>query len=261
MKLALTTASASLVAAGMGPWGIVAAAAFIVTNEVVEMWDELFMQELYSIGLKWLIDPSGYIYDRESGRRLHGATVTVFWIPCDEPDDAYWSSKPGEDEYGTPWNAAEYSLRNPLTTNEAGQYGWDVPSGWWRVRCEKAGYETVWSEWLPVPPPQLEVNLGMTRTAPAFTLELTDNTSTSAAVLLTNTCCYEEVSHIFLAAYDSDGKMVAARKVEDAPTVGKALPVTVSCAANDSMTSLKLFVLDDTLQAVISPLVKELTQP
>ena len=38
---------------------------------------------------------------------------------------------------------------------------WDVPQGLWQVKYEKEGYETTYSEWLPVPPPQLEVNVGM----------------------------------------------------------------------------------------------------
>ena len=29
------------------------------------------------------------------------------------------------------------------------------------MKYEKEGYETVWSDWLPVPPPQTEVNIGM----------------------------------------------------------------------------------------------------
>ena len=47
-------------------------------------------------------------------------------------------------------------------------YAWDVPEGWWRVKYEKSGYETVWSEWLPVPPPQTNVNIGMVKGAVYF---------------------------------------------------------------------------------------------
>ena len=36
-----------------------------------------------------------------------------------------------------------------------------MPQGLWQVKYEKEGYETTYSEWLPVPPPQLEVNVGM----------------------------------------------------------------------------------------------------
>lgn len=101
------------------------------------------------------------MYNIETGERLLGATVTAYWIPFDENDPDYWNNKPGEDEYGVEWDPSAFSQENPLTTDVNGWYAWDVPEGWWRVKCEMAGYETVWSEWLPVPPPQTEVHLGM----------------------------------------------------------------------------------------------------
>ena len=72
-----------------------------------------------------------------------------------------------EDMYGDPyeeivlWNAEEYAQKNPLFTDENGMYQWDVPQGLWQVKFEKDGYQTAYSEWLPVPPPQLEVNIGI----------------------------------------------------------------------------------------------------
>lgn len=61
------------------------------------------------------------------------------------------------------WNAEEYAQKNPLFTDEDGMYRWDVPQGLWQVKFEKDGYLTAYSEWLPVPPPQLEVNVGITQ--------------------------------------------------------------------------------------------------
>ena len=61
------------------------------------------------------------------------------------------------------WNAEDYAQENPLFTDAEGKYAWDVPTGLWQVKYEKEGYETTYSEWLPVPPPQLEVNIGMTQ--------------------------------------------------------------------------------------------------
>jgi hypothetical protein len=72
-----------------------------------------------------------------------------------------------EDMYGdlhenvVKWDAEEYAQENPLFTDEYGMYAWDVPQGLWQVKFEKEGYETTYSEWLPVPPPQLEVNIAM----------------------------------------------------------------------------------------------------
>ena len=55
----------------------------------------------------------------------------------------------------------EYNQYNPLQTNADGKYAWDVPEGWWRVKYEKEGYETTWSDWMTVPPLRTEVNIGM----------------------------------------------------------------------------------------------------
>jgi len=78
-----------------------------------------------------------------------------------------------EDMYGDSherevlWDAAKFDQVNPMLTDENGEYGWDVPSGLWQVRVVKDGYLATESEWLPVPPPQLDVNLAMQQpTAP-----------------------------------------------------------------------------------------------
>ena len=109
---------------------------------------------------KFVIDPSGYVYDTTTGERLDNVTVTAYCIEYDESDD-FWNRTPSENEFGSVWNASEYNQQNPLLTNEDGKYAWDVPEGWWRVKYEKDGYETAWSSWMTVPPLQTEVNIGL----------------------------------------------------------------------------------------------------
>jgi len=102
-----------------------------------------------------VLDPSGYVYEAVPSNRLEGVTVTI-----------YYKTK-YQDMYGdwhdtiVIWDAENYHQENPLRTNVFGEYMWDVPEGLWQVKYEKEGYETIYSEWLPVPPPQLEVNVGM----------------------------------------------------------------------------------------------------
>ena len=102
-------------------------------------------------------DPSGYVYEGVPSNRLQGVTATCYY------------KETGEDMYGDPyekevvWDAEEYAQENPLFTDEYGMYRWDVPQGLWRVKFEKEGYQTTYSEWLPVPPPQLDVNIAMTQ--------------------------------------------------------------------------------------------------
>ena len=109
---------------------------------------------------RWIIDPSGYVYDSETDERIGGVTVTAYWIPSDE-SDSFFETVPSENEYGEIWDASEWDQINPLISDESGCYAWDVPEGWWRVKYEKEGYETTWSDWLPVPPPQTNVNIGL----------------------------------------------------------------------------------------------------
>lgn len=98
-------------------------------------------------------DPSGFVYEAVPANRVEGVQASIY----------YKETK--EDMYGDPyeevilWNAEEYAQRNPLFTDENGMYRWDVPQGLWQVKFEKDGYLTAYSDWLPVPPPQLEVNI------------------------------------------------------------------------------------------------------
>jgi len=59
------------------------------------------------------------------------------------------------------WDASEYDQDNPLYTDSNGRYSWDVPEGLWQVKYEKDGYETTYSDWLLVPPPQTDINVGL----------------------------------------------------------------------------------------------------
>ncbi len=101
------------------------------------------------------IDPSGFVYEGVQTNRLEGVIATAYYKEI------------VEDQYGdlheniVLWNAEEYSQQNPLFTDENGMYRWDVPQGLWQVKFEKEGYQTTCSEWLPVPPPQMDVNIGM----------------------------------------------------------------------------------------------------
>ena len=113
---------------------------------------------------KFIVDPSGYVYDVITGKRLENVLVTAYWIEYDESED-FWNKKPSDEEYGVKWKAIEYNQENPLLTNVDGKYAWDVPEGWWRVKFEKRGYETTWSDWMTVPPLQTEVNIGMKHTS------------------------------------------------------------------------------------------------
>ncbi|MBQ4525613.1 MAG: hypothetical protein IJA00_06030, partial [Bacteroidaceae bacterium] len=104
-----------------------------------------------------VMDPSGYVYEGVSSNRIEGVMASCYY------------KETVEDMYGdlhenvVLWDAEQYAQENPLFTDEYGMYAWDVPQGLWQVKFEKEGYQTTYSEWLPVPPPQLEVNIAMTQ--------------------------------------------------------------------------------------------------
>ncbi|MBQ9120134.1 MAG: hypothetical protein IJY09_08815 [Lachnospiraceae bacterium] len=104
------------------------------------------------------IDPSGYVYAGITDNRLQGVKATVYY----------------QDEQGEPvlWNAEEYEQSNPLYTSAQGTYSWMVPPGAWKVVYELEGYETYETEWLPVPPPQTEVNINLMAVAAPVVKEL-----------------------------------------------------------------------------------------
>ena len=193
-----------------------------------------------SYKINWHIDPSGFVYDAETWARLPGVKTTAFYIPVPEEDDIgdFWSTPPSESTEGTLWNAAEYSAENPLYTDEEGRYAWDVPEGWWRVKYEKEGYITAWSDWLPVPPPQTEVNVGLqSQETNDFSIYLQDlekqeltNGQLDLRFTLTNRTEQKTVQ-FYVGAYTKEGKLLD----------GKLLSTTVDAASKrEELISLRL---------------------
>ena len=113
-----------------------------------------------------IVDPSGYVYEAVPSNRLEGVKAEAY----------YYDYK--LDEFGIPeetkseilWDAENYDQVNPLYTDKNGEYAWDVPLGQWLVKFSKEGYYDTDSRndpavdeegYLPVPPPQTEVNVAM----------------------------------------------------------------------------------------------------
>ena len=94
------------------------------------------------------IDPSGFVYEGILDNRVSGVKATIYY-------------KETEGSEVVLWDATEYDQINPLYTDSDGNYAWDVPEGFWQIKFEKEGYETAYSEWLPVPPEQFDVNIGL----------------------------------------------------------------------------------------------------
>jgi len=108
------------------------------------------------LNVKPVRDPSGFVCEAVESNRLEGVTAVLYY------------QQTVTDEFGDEhlvvdiWDAASYAQQNPQFTQADGRYNWDVPAGLWQVRFHKDGYEDISTEWLPVPPPQLDVNVAMT---------------------------------------------------------------------------------------------------
>lgn len=131
---------------------------------------------------KPVIDPSGFVYEAVESNRLSGVTAKIYEVAA---DGTRWE-----------WNAAEYGQINPQITGENGSYQWFVPDGYWSVGFSKPDYEVYFTgehdgtgadkkggTWaMPVPPVQLDVNIGLVSKA-APTVESV--TATSDGVYIT----------------------------------------------------------------------------
>ncbi|MBQ7637498.1 MAG: leucine-rich repeat protein [Clostridia bacterium] len=129
-----------------------------------------------------LIDPSGYAYEAVPSNRVTGATAKIW----------YYDASAGTEVL---WDAENYDQINPQITDEEGRFQWDVPAGKWLVTLEKEGYYPADSRmdvaadqdgYLPVPPPQTEVNTAMVSTA---------------APEVTNVCVYEDGVKLIFSQY------------------------------------------------------------
>ena len=140
---------------------VLAAGVGVIGNMVDSIWQGRindgikYAKEGKQYYLKWLVDPSGYVYEAVTDNYIENAVVTA-WFKEDE------NSEP------VIWDAEEDGQSNPLYTDSRGFYAWDTPEGLWQVVVEKPGYETWRSEWLTVPPVQTDVNAALISQANPF---------------------------------------------------------------------------------------------
>ena len=146
---------------GFAPLIIAGSAAVIAVliDGISDSYDDIISGSgTFSVGgfIRFLIDPSGIVYEAVLSNPVTGAEVTIYYL---DPET-------GEQ---TIWNAEDYEQQNPLTTAEDGAYAWDVPEGKWKVVCKKDGYDTAESEWMDVPPVRTDVMMSMVdHSAPAI---------------------------------------------------------------------------------------------
>ena len=130
------------------------------------------------------------------------------------------------------------------------------------MKYEKAGYDTVWSEWMPVPPPQTDVNIGMTSNVVAeYAFRSSESTAVSETVVLTNNTEEEISVQYFLAAYNSDGKMISCTVTTADLDNSESVSLTVKFSANDNVAMVKAFIVNpETLVPLYNVWTKKLAE-
>lgn len=103
--------------------------------------------DLLTKPFRFVIDPSGYIYEGVPSNRLSNVKATLYYMDRDGIE--------------VEWDATEYEQNNPLFTDNMGHFEWFVPDGLWRVKAERESYETLYTNWVRVPPAQMDMNFGM----------------------------------------------------------------------------------------------------
>lgn len=99
----------------------------------------------------YIFDPSGFAYAGVASDRVMNVTAAILTAPS---ADGPW----------TAWDASAFGQTSPQLTDADGQYGWDVPKGFYKVRFSKDGYRTVDSEVVEVLPERMDLNVDMLAT-------------------------------------------------------------------------------------------------
>jgi 5-hydroxyisourate hydrolase-like protein (transthyretin family) len=102
----------------------------------------------------FLVDPSGVVFDADTGTPIAGATVTLKRL--NPPQSTYVEMSPT-------LHAGMFEPEvNPQTTGSDGRYAWNVVAGEYLVEVEIAGCSPATSEAVTVPPPVTDLDVGLT---------------------------------------------------------------------------------------------------
>jgi 5-hydroxyisourate hydrolase-like protein (transthyretin family) len=102
----------------------------------------------------FLVDPSGVVFDTDTGTPIAGATVTLKRL--NPVQSTYVEMSPT-------LHAGMFEPEvNPQTTGSDGRYAWNVVAGEYLVEVEMAGCSPATSEAVTVPPPVTDLDVGLT---------------------------------------------------------------------------------------------------
>lgn len=134
-------------------------------------------------------DPSGFAYEAVLSNPVEGAKMTLYYADYNDSGEYIQEGETEKYDSAVMKQHDDYfylKQDNPIYTDSQGYYRWDVPTGLWYVTADADGYLTGNSNadkaatvtanginWLPVLPPQLDVNIPLVNTDPPEIEEMT----------------------------------------------------------------------------------------
>ena len=134
-------------------------------------------------------DPSGFAYEAVLSNPVEGAKMTLYYADYNDSGEYIQEGETEKYDSAVMKQHDDYfylKQDNPIYTDSQGYYRWDVPTGLWYVTADADGYLTGNSNadkaatvtanginWLPVLPPQLEVNIPLVNNDPPEVEEMT----------------------------------------------------------------------------------------
>ncbi len=219
--------------------GLVVGIIALIANSMLDWVDNRLRKEAYAAtppaNLNTLIDPSGIAYEFLPSNPIEGVTAQIYY----------------QDESGNAvlWNAGDYDQLNPQITDSSGWFAWDVPEGMWQVRLSADGYDDAQSEWLPVLPVQVGININMTSKLPAV-IKDAGSCGNTAMVTFSKHMLDATVTSDSLCLTDSDGNIIPAEVKaikEEGNSTNASMTFTLTAAPGTDLTSAQVNVTADAL--------------
>ena len=88
-------------------------------------------QQAQEIKLIIVVDPEGYVYNKNGGQetRIAGSVVSLYWL---NPETKVYEL----------WPAKDFQQQNPQVTDQRGTYSFLVPEGYYHIKVDAPGYKS-----------------------------------------------------------------------------------------------------------------------
>ena len=170
---------------------------------------------------KVYIDPSGVVTD-QYGRPIGGAEATLL---RSETATGSYAVVPDGSDIMSPQNR-----ENPMTTDDGGNFRWDVEEGFYKVRVAAQGCVTRTTKTYPVPPPAIDLLVKLTCTSPAPAPSVAISGTPKAGEMLTTAA----------PAWPGEIKQISTQWLRDGQPIDGATGLTYTVSEADQGSALSV---------------------